>query len=55
MNQPVRYAPSVEQVQPDEGETIAGLEKQFKKILDTTSEDYGHAVRADQPRSGQRP
>jgi hypothetical protein len=46
MAQPVRYAPDVEQPQPDEAETIAGLEEQFKKILDTTSHDYGHAVHA---------
>ncbi|MDV3455860.1 catalase family protein [Sphingomonas sp. HF-S4] len=46
MNAPVRYTPSVEQPQPDEAETIAGLEDQFEKILDTTSTDYGHAVRA---------
>ncbi|MFV0623340.1 catalase family protein [Sphingomonas sp. ac-8] len=43
---PVRYTPSVEQPQPDEAETIAGLEEQFGKILDTTSQDYGHAVRS---------
>ena len=46
MPQPVRYAPSVEKVEPDEAETIAGLEKQFESILDTTSRDYGHAVRS---------
>lgn len=46
MDQPVRYSPSVEQVEPDEAETIQGLEEQFQKILDTTSQDYGHAVRS---------
>lgn len=46
MSGPVRYTPSVEQVQADEAETIAGLEEQFRKILDITSEDYGHAVRS---------
>jgi catalase len=46
MTPPVRYSPAIEQVQPDEGETIAGLEAQFRKILDTTSKDYEHAVRA---------
>nr|WP_315382954.1 catalase family protein [uncultured Sphingomonas sp.] len=46
MPQPVRFSPSVEQPQPDEAETIAGLKQQFEKILDTTSEDYQHAVRS---------
>lgn len=46
MTQPVRYEPSVETVEPDEAETIRGLEEQFKIILDTTSKDYGHAVRS---------
>lgn len=46
MSQPVRYAPSVEHPKPDEAETIAGLQEQFQKILDTTSRDYQHAVRA---------
>lgn len=45
-DQPVRYSPDVETIEPDEGETIRGLEEQFKLILDTTSEDYGHAVRS---------
>ncbi|WP_174298485.1 catalase family protein [Sphingomonas bacterium] len=43
---PVRYTPDVERPQPDEGETIGKLEEQFQHILDTTSESYGHAVRA---------
>ncbi len=43
---PVRYAPSVETVAPDEDETIAGLNDSFQEILETTSQDYGHAVRA---------
>lgn len=46
MADPVRYSPAVEKVQPDEAETIGQLEEQFRKILDTTSKDYGHAVRA---------
>ncbi|MEG3166124.1 catalase family protein [Sphingomonas sp. PB2P19] len=45
-NPPVRYDPSVETVAPDEAETIAGLNESFQEILDTTSKDYGHAVRA---------
>lgn len=46
MPEPVRYDPAIEVIEPDEDETIAGLEAQFKLILDTTSKDYGHAVRA---------
>jgi hypothetical protein len=45
-NHPVRYSPAVERVQPDEAETIDALKASFKEILDTTSQDYGHAVRA---------
>ncbi|WP_174279322.1 catalase family protein [Sphingomonas bacterium] len=43
---PVRYSPSVEQPQPDEGETIGKLEEQFDIVQHTTAKDYGHAVRA---------
>ena len=43
---PVRYRPDVEQVQPDEGDTIAKLEEQFAHIQDTTADHYGHGVRA---------
>ncbi|WBO23838.1 catalase family protein [Sphingomonas abietis] len=46
MTHAVRYEPSVERVVPDEAETVRGLEEQFKIILDTTSKDYGHAVRS---------
>ncbi len=46
MPEPVRYSPAVETVQSDEGRTIKQLEEQFQRILDTTSKDYGHAVRA---------
>lgn len=46
MTQPVPFNPSVETIAPDEQETIAALEEQFKIILDTTSKDYGHAVRS---------
>lgn len=46
MSHPVRFSPSVEQPEADEAETIRGLEEQFKKILETTSRDYGHAVRS---------
>ena len=43
---PVRYSPDVEEIQPDERETIAGLEEQFDYIQDITHKDYGHGVRA---------
>lgn len=43
---PVRFSPDVEQVQLDEAEAIRGLNQTFDKILQTTSKDYGHAVRA---------
>jgi hypothetical protein len=42
----VRYEPGVETIEPDEAETVRGLEEQFKIILDTTSKDYGHGVRS---------
>lgn len=43
---PTRYAPTVEEVKPDEGEVIQQLEDSFQQILETTSKDYGHAVRS---------
>ncbi len=43
---PVRFSPSVEDIQPDEQETIAGLNDTFDTILETTAKDYGHAVRS---------
>ncbi len=46
MPTPVRYSPDVETIQPDEAETVRELEASFKEILDTTSKDYGHAVRS---------
>jgi hypothetical protein len=46
MATPVRYDPSVEKPEADEAATIAGLEQEFRTILDTTSKDYAHAVRA---------
>ncbi len=46
MSQPVRYTSSVEKVESDEGETIRKLEEQFQQILETTSKDYGTAVRS---------
>ncbi|WP_311273727.1 MULTISPECIES: catalase family protein [unclassified Rhizobium] len=43
---PIRYSPDLETIQPDEEETIQGLNDTFDKILDTTANDYGHAVRS---------
>lgn len=43
---PVRYSPSVEDIKPDEKETEAGLNETFDTILETTAQDYGHAVRS---------
>lgn len=43
---PVRFDPSVEKIEPDEGETQSGLNAAFREIVETTSKDYGHAVRA---------
>ncbi|MEX6505941.1 catalase family protein [Jiella sp. M17.18] len=42
---PVRYTPDLEDVQPGEGETVQGLNETFDTIIETTAEDYGHAVR----------
>ncbi|WP_333927225.1 hypothetical protein [Sphingomonas sp. LR55] len=44
--QPVRFDPSVETIAPDEAETLQGMKDSFREILETTSQDYGHAVRA---------
>ena len=46
MTDPIRYAPDLEDVKPDEGETVEQLNEQFDIILNTTKEDYGHAVRS---------
>jgi len=43
---PVRYSDDIETIRPDEQETIDSLNQSFDKILETTAEDYGHAVRA---------
>lgn len=44
--EPVRYDPSVERPAPDEASTVEQLKESFRRILETTSRDYGHAVRA---------
>ena len=43
---PVRFTYSLETRQDDEDKTIQDLNVTFEKILETTSQDYGHAVRA---------
>ncbi len=43
---PVRYSPDLEDIRPDEQETVSGLIDQFDIILEKTSKDYGHAVRS---------
>jgi hypothetical protein len=46
MKTPVRYTDDIEQIAADEAETIESLNQTFDEILETTAEDYGHAVRA---------
>lgn len=43
---PIRYSAEIETIDPDEGEVIAKLNDAFDTILERTSQDYGHAVRA---------
>ncbi|MBK3401101.1 catalase family protein [Methylobacterium ajmalii] len=45
MQSPIRFDPSLEVVQPDEEEVQAEMIRVFRKIQETTLEDYGHAVR----------
>lgn len=45
-NPPLAYSPAVERIEPEEAETIAKLNAAFDTILERTSADYGHAVRA---------
>lgn len=42
---PVRYDPSVETPSEDEADTVHQLKDSFRTILETTSRDYGRAVR----------
>ena len=46
LKRPVRFTADVEQVAPDEGETFESLNRTFDEILESTAQDYGHAVRA---------
>ncbi len=46
MQPAVRYSPGVETPAPDEAQVIRDLSDTLRGILETTSQDYGHAVRA---------
>ena len=46
LNAPVLYSPDLEQPESDEAETSKGLNDTLHEILETTSHDYGHAVRS---------
>ena len=46
INPPIRFSPDLETFLPDEQETIAHINETFDAILDTTANDYGHAVRS---------
>jgi catalase len=43
---PIRFHPQVEQFRDDEQEVVGQLNESLDQILETTHEDYGHAVRA---------
>jgi hypothetical protein len=43
---PLRYESSFEQPEENEAETIASLCDTLRRIMETTSKDYGHAVRS---------
>lgn len=43
---PILFSPELEQIKPDEQQTIEHLNEAFDVILKRTSEDYGHAVRS---------
>ena len=46
MMQPaVRFSPDVETLAPDEAQVIRDLSDTLHDIMETTSRDYGHAVR----------
>ena len=46
LSPPVRYSSAVEDVKPDEGQTIERLNETFDEILETVAKDSGHAVRS---------
>lgn len=43
---PIRYDPSIEHSEPDEAETSRGLNEALHRILETTSQDFGQAMRS---------
>lgn len=49
MQPPIPYSPDVETIAEDEAETLQQLEEALRQILETTAEDYGHAVRPGEP------
>lgn len=46
LQSPVRYDPSVERIEPNEGKTVEQLIEAFDEILETTAADSGHAIRS---------
>ncbi|WP_210530153.1 catalase family protein [Rubellimicrobium arenae] len=46
MKPPLLYAPQMERPEPEEDETIAGLEGALHEIMATTARDEGHALRS---------
>ncbi len=46
LSPPVPYSDDVEQIRPDEDDTVAAINRTFDHVLETTATDYGHAVRA---------
>lgn len=43
---PIAFQPSFEHAEPDEAETFAAMREAMRHIVEITSKDYGHAVRA---------
>ena len=43
---PLRYDPSFERPEADEAQTTAAIIATMRQIAETTSRDYGHAVRS---------
>lgn len=46
LSPPLPFSADIETITPDEQKTVQGLIEAFDVILDRTSNDYGHAVRA---------
>ncbi|MDC6684912.1 hypothetical protein N4Q63_27990 [Leclercia adecarboxylata] len=44
MTPPIHYSPDLESIPVDETDTLQGLKATLLDIMETTSEDYGHAV-----------